>query len=141
MPDKHDDWTVRTAMEHLEAVIQEADRRYEQRFAAQQDAMRSALASATLAAEKAEANGEKWRASANEWREAMNDRERQFLPRTEAAQIVKGLEDKITSLAQSRDESKGRSMGANALYGYMVGVIGALAAVGALVYALTKNGR
>jgi len=120
-------WTVETALAHLETLIEEKDRRYEQRFLAQQDAMKQALAAVNLASEKAEANGDKWRASANEWRQAMNDRERQFLPRIEAAQLIKSLEDRVTSLKEDSEKEKergdkgeGRSSGVSALWGWIV---------------------
>lgn len=67
--------------EYLEALINEADKRYEQRFVAQEKAVGAALSAAEKAVTLAEANAEKWRTNANEWREAMNDRERNFLSR------------------------------------------------------------
>jgi hypothetical protein len=101
-------WTVDTLREHLttlttqlraafEAADFAADVRNEQRFTAQQQAIKDALtsqkeavAAALVAAEKAvlvaETNAEKWRGAANEWRGAMNDRERTLMPRSEAEQ-------------------------------------------------------
>lgn len=46
----------------------EIEKRLEQRFIAQENAL-----------SKAEEHAELWRKSANEWREAMNDRDRNFL--------------------------------------------------------------
>lgn len=57
-------WTPDTLLE----LMNERDRRYGERFAAQEKAIAVA-----------EMNAEKWRMNANEWREAMNDRERNFL--------------------------------------------------------------
>jgi hypothetical protein len=65
--------------EYVEAMIAAADRRYEDRFNAQEKAVNAALAAAEKAVATAETNAEKWRMNANEWRAAMNDRERQFL--------------------------------------------------------------
>lgn len=65
--------------EFLLALIQEADRRYEQRFELQDKAVTAALAAAKEAVSIAADNADKWRANANEWRTAMDDRERQFL--------------------------------------------------------------
>jgi len=64
---------------YFEALLAEQDKRYEQRFLAQQEAMDAAFASSEKAIAVAEANSEKWRANANEWRKAMDDRERNFL--------------------------------------------------------------
>ena len=65
--------------EFLLALIQEADRRYEQRFELQDKAVTAALSAAKEAVSIAADNADKWRANANEWRTAMDDRERQFL--------------------------------------------------------------
>lgn len=67
--------------EYVEALIGELDKRNEQRFAAQEQAVNTALAAAEKAVGVAEVNAEKWRMNANEWRAAMNDRERQFFTR------------------------------------------------------------
>ena len=56
--------------EHLEALIAEADKRYAERFEAQERALTTA-----------EEHAQQWRNSANEWRSAMTDRERNFLSR------------------------------------------------------------
>jgi len=55
---------------HLEEISNERDRRYEQRFQAQEQAI-----------SVAEAAAERWRLNANEWRSAMTDRERNFFSR------------------------------------------------------------
>lgn len=118
-------WSVDTLKEFLLALISEtkatlmaadaaADVRNEQRFTAQQQAIKDALisqkegvASALVAAEKAvlvaETNSEKWRGNANEWRGAMNDRERNLMPRTESEAATKGNADKIDALAARMD--------------------------------------
>jgi len=64
---------------YFEALLAEHDKRYEQRFLAQEKAMEAAFASSEKAIAVAETNSEKWRANANEWRKAMDDRERNFL--------------------------------------------------------------
>lgn len=53
------------------ALMDERDKRYTERFDAQQKAIGVA-----------EEQAEKWRANANEWRTAMNDRERNFLSKS-----------------------------------------------------------
>lgn len=110
-------WTTDTLKDHLGAMIHETEERLkaadaaaglanEQRFIAQQQAIKDALisqkeavAAALVAAEKAvlvaETNAEKWRGAANEWRGAMNDRERNLMPRSEAEQRLQANADKI----------------------------------------------
>jgi hypothetical protein len=66
------EWTPDQLYEHFRA-LRETDR----------EAVATALAAAKEAVVVAEHNAEKWRDSANEWRDAMNDRERDFLRRSE----------------------------------------------------------
>lgn len=106
-----------TAMEvRFNAADEAADVRNEQRFIAQQQAIKDALtsqkeavAAALVAAEKAvlvaETNAEKWRGAANEWRGAMNDRERNLMPRSEAEQRLHALSEKIDLSNKSSDET------------------------------------
>lgn len=107
-------WSVDTLKEFLLALISEtkaslvaadaaADVRNEQRFVAQQLAVKDALLNAEKAVLVAEANSEKWRGNANEWRGAMNDRERTLMPRTEAEAATKANADKIDALAARMD--------------------------------------
>ena len=84
--------------EHFDALFMALEKRNDQRFTDQQEAVRAALASAERAVEKAEINAEKWRMNANEWRGAMNDRERSLMPRSEAEKSTQANADKITSL-------------------------------------------
>lgn len=110
-------WTTDTLRDHVLALIERtkitleaadnaSELRNEQRFTAQQQAIKDALisqkeavAAALVAAEKAvlvaEQNAEKWRAAANEWRGAMNDRERSLMPRMEAEQRIHSNAEKI----------------------------------------------
>ena len=55
----------------LRAMLDERDRRYEEKFASLLEQRRVY-----------EIHAEAWRAQANEWRAAMTDRERTFLPRS-----------------------------------------------------------
>jgi hypothetical protein len=57
-------WTVGTLLQ----LMNERDRRYEQRFSSQEEAVRVY-----------KETSDKWQAAANEWRGAMTDRERNFL--------------------------------------------------------------
>jgi len=124
-------WTVDTLKDHLIALISEtekrlkeadraADLRNDQRFDAQQEAVKDALtaqkeatAAALASSEKAvmvaEVNAEKWRASANEWRGAMNDRERTLMPRPEAEAMYKSNAEKIDALQARMDRNEGKS--------------------------------
>lgn len=60
-------WTL----EAFKELMDERDRRYEQRFNAQEEAVKVY-----------KETSDKWQASANEWRGAMTDRERNFLSKS-----------------------------------------------------------
>lgn len=154
-------WTVDTLREHVLALIADtkltleaanvaADVRNEQRFVAQQGAIKDALiaqkeavAAALVAAEKAvlvaEQNAEKWRGAANEWRGAMNDRERILMPRSEAEQRIQAVTEKIDAaitanaktieaLKADVDKSAGRREGLMLIFG-IIAVIATIIAV------------
>lgn len=143
-------WQVDTLKEHLVSLIQETEKRLsavdvaaelrnEQRFTAQQQAIKDALisqkeavAAALVAAEKAvlvaENNAEKWRAAANEWRGAMNDRERNLMPRAEAEQSAKANAEKIDAQASRLDKAEGRTNGLMMIF-LIVSAIGVLVAI------------
>lgn len=153
-------WTTDTLRVHLLALIEAtrvaleakdeaADIRNEQRFIAQQNAIKDALiaqkeavAAALVAAEKAvlvaETNAEKWRAAANEWRGAMNDRERNLMPRMEAEKADRSNTEKIDALAARMDRTEGRSGGFHQGWGYLVGAVGLVAALIAIFFALRR---
>jgi len=169
-------WTVDTLKDHLQSLIavtetrleaadQAAELRNEQRFIAQQQAIKDALisqkeavAAALVAAEKAvlvaETNSEKWRMNANEWRGAMNDRERTLMPRAEAEARYKAINDKqdamgmrvdlgdkanaeaIKALALATEKASGRREGLMIVFA----VIAAIATVISIVMALKQRG-
>jgi hypothetical protein len=140
-------WTVDTLAEHIVALLQEhekrfeqrfaeRDHRYEQRFVAQEKATSQALTATVEASKVLETTAKEWRESSNEWRGAMTDRERNYLPRSEAAVLEKqnaeriegivGRLEKIEDRVTGREE---RGVGGRAAWGYVVGIIGALIAI------------
>ena len=121
-------WTIETLKEHFEA-LREADK----------EAVKAALAAAERAVEKAEANAEKWRENANEWRGAMNDRERNLMPRAEAEKSIKANAEKIDGLETRIERSEGRSGGLNAGWAYLLAAIGMLATIVSIVMALWRK--
>ena len=94
MPDENNlnSWTTDTLHQHIKAMMDERDKRYEQLASAQKEAVASALASSERAVEKAEAIAERWRANANEWRAAMSDKDKLYLTKEVArGYFVTGL--------------------------------------------------
>ena len=100
--------------DYLERLISEADRRYEQRFAASEQAV--------LKAERGMAN----RLDAmNEFREALRDQSNRMATRVE----VEKLDETVQSLARAKANLDGRLMGLSGGISILVSV---------LVWALTK---
>jgi hypothetical protein len=116
-------WTVDMLKEHVVTLIHLNDKRYEERFIGQVQAVKDALAAqekavnaALVAAEKAvlvaENNAQEWRKGANEWRQAMTDRESRFVGNSE-----------FTLLKERLDISAGGSKGMRDLYGWLAAAV------------------
>ena len=116
-------WTVDMLKEHVTQVISLNDKRYEERYTGQVQAVNAALAAqekavnaALVAAEKAvlvaETNAQEWRKGANEWRQAMTDREIKFVSITEFNLIKERL-----------DRSEGSGRGMRDMYGWIVAAV------------------
>ena len=79
----------------LRSIIDERDRRYEGRFVAMDEKTTLALTASDKAVSKAEIAAEKRFENTNEWRAAMQDRDRQQMPRVEIEQrfdsLINGL--------------------------------------------------
>jgi hypothetical protein len=75
----------------LREIVDERDRRYEDRFTAMDEKTTLALNASDKAVTKAELAQEKRFDNTNEWRAAMNDRDRQQMPRVEIEQRFDAL--------------------------------------------------
>ena len=124
-------WTVDTLKEHLEAVIDGNDRRYQQRFDAQEAANK-------YSQEKS-----------NEFRGSLEDIGKKQMPRTEAEALIRASEekaaaaagsnsDKIDQLQARMDRNEGRSGGFSAGWGYLIGAIGLIGSLIAIVLVLRR---
>lgn len=119
-------WTVDTLKELLESKIDGNDVRYDQRFTAQEAATK-------YAQEKS-----------NEFRGSLEDIGKKQMPRTEAEAIFKALSEKTESLAKTNaekidalqarlDRNEGRSGGFSSGWGYLIGAVGLIAAIIAIL--------
>lgn len=104
-------------------LLDERDKRYEQRFASQMDATQSAHANANMAVSKAETAIEKRLENTNEWRAAMSDRDQKLMPRSEYEAAEKGFRTEIKTLTDRLNRSEGRGLGLQAGWGYLGGAI------------------
>jgi hypothetical protein len=119
MVDSTPDEVLATRIANLREIVDERDRRYEDRFRAMDEKTGLALTSSEKAVTKAEIAQEKRFDNTNEWRAAMQDRDRNQMPRSEIEQRFD---------AQKRQQN------------WTIGVlISLMLGVGALVVALLKK--
>lgn len=95
--------------EHIDGLLHEFDKRYEQRFAAQEQATLAALNSAQLAVDKAEANTKLWQANSNEWRGTMTDKDKLYMTKAECYPRFEAFEKAINDLNTLRDIAIGKA--------------------------------
>lgn len=149
-------WTVESLKEHFTMVLQQMDRRYEERFAHQERALELALrsqekleSSSKEAIIKAETAVEKRFEGVNEFRKALSDQTSTFIPRTEAIQRTEQNAEKIAvvdkrvtegfaQINSRLDLGAGKSVGMNAIWGYIVGAVGLTATIISVVLILNN---
>lgn len=124
--------------EHFEAILSEMDRRYEQRFDAQEKANTTALTAAEKAVLKAEVAAEARFASVNEFRGTLSDQTATLMPRVEAEARMQAMADKLGELGDRVNRAEGRGSGYTASWAVGVAVMGLLLGVGSFVYAVTR---
>jgi hypothetical protein len=136
------DWTVATLHVFLMSVLDERDKRYAQRFADLETALRAALAASEKAIGKAEIATERRFESVNEFRQTLTDQAAQFMTRTEALALTDRNTERIheqgarqQELADRFNRSEGRGTGITAGWGYLVGAVVLIATVVGVVVA------
>jgi len=89
-------WTPAT----LKALMDERDRRYEQRSVDSEKALQAALSAVKEARDENKHQTDKWQASANEWRQAMTDKDRNFVTKSTLWGTVLGIVGLVLALVQ-----------------------------------------
>ena len=150
--------------EYLKDLMAAHDKRYEQRyeaqlnaldvalvaqkeavkdaFAAQKEAINAALASADRAVSKAEIAAEKRFESVNEFRNTLSDQQRNLMPRQEAENRLNALAEKIGVLEGFRTETLSRGVGTKEGWGQSASAVALVVSVLALLgmaIALLRN--
>ncbi len=126
-------WTVDTLRAHISDMMGAHDRRYEQRFEAQEKAVNSALRAAQDAVTKAELATEKRFESVNEFRAQLSDQSRTLMPRNEYEAQHHALVERIDLLDKRVTETTGRSQGLSQAWGYVAAGIGLFIAAATIV--------
>jgi hypothetical protein len=119
--------------DHIAAQLAAMDLRYQQRFDAQTTAINAALLAAKEAVGKAETATERRFESVNEFRQTLTDQAGTFVARVEFEVERKATAERIRELAARVDKTEGRAGGLHSGWGYLIGAVGLIGAVIALV--------
>lgn len=136
MPASSDDVSLR---EYVDTRFEAQREAVAAALAAQEKAVAAALAAADRAVSKAELAAERRFESVNEFRATLTDQARTFMPRAEAEQAIQTLHEKletITNRVNARDE---RANTWASGWGLIVGIVGVVSAVIAIIFALTRG--
>jgi Ni,Fe-hydrogenase I large subunit len=90
------------SLSHLKEIMDERDRRYEDRFKAMDEKTSLALNASEKAVSKAETATEKRFDSVNEFRGQLKDQANSLMPREEASARFNAVEEKIEDLKKSQ---------------------------------------
>lgn len=124
--------------EYLKALLDEREKRLQERHASLEKGFSLALASADKAIQKAEAATEKRLEGVNEFRATLADQQRLLMPRAEVEVIVKAMTERTNDLKQQLDTLKAERQGIKGGWGYAVGVVGFVLAILALMRFMAK---
>jgi preprotein translocase subunit SecF len=121
-------WTIESLREHFEALLAANDLRQQQRFDAQQQALRDALAA-----------NEKRLDGMNEIRGQLDSQARTFMPRPEADQRFGAMEQRIGKIEAMQTRVVGRGEGKSASTTALLAVVGLLIAVIGVIVAFFRH--
>lgn len=114
-----------SVLEHVKALLAEKDKRDEQRFQANKEAINAALLAAEKAVVKAEAAAEKRFEGTNEFRAQLDDQAKTFASNEKVDLLV----DRINRMETAQSMQAGRSSGASATAAYVISGIMMLIAI------------
>jgi ABC-type multidrug transport system fused ATPase/permease subunit len=115
-------WTVQTLHNYILSTLREMDKRYEQRWAAQQTALN-----------KVEASTQDRFASVNEFRAVLSDQQHTYITRTEYERAHQYLIDKANDNSDRLNRLEGSQSGVSSTVATLIAVIGVVAAFGAII--------
>jgi hypothetical protein len=130
----------------MEALLIASDLRHQQRFDAQEKAVRDALAAAekavaaamsaaSLAVTKAEVAAEKRLDSVNEFRGQLKDQAATLLPRTESEQRFTTVEQRLSKIESMQTRVVGRDEGKSAQMALLFSMFTLLIAIAGIIVA------
>ena len=122
----------------VEAMFRLGEKRFEERFEAQKEAVSNALIAADRAVGKAEVASEKRFDSVNEFRAALADQTARLMPRTESEARLSAMAEKLDSLVDRFNRSEGKGTGIATSWAIAVAVIGMALGIGGIILAITR---
>lgn len=142
-------WTIDSLRFYFERLLAESDKRYEQRFISQQEAIQAALlaqkeavnaalVAADRAVVKAETAAEKRFDNVNEFRGAMADQAATLMPRVEAESRLQAMAEKLADSTDRLNRSEGNRSGISASWAVAVAIAGMTLGVAGVILALLK---
>ena len=140
-------WTVDTLRDFILRLIGEHDKRYEQRFLAQESAVQSALTAAEKAVNaaliaadravaKAEQAQERRNEATNEFRGQLADQAATLMPRREVETVLAALDARVKIIEGATERTSGRAAGSSESRAHTTVTINQLIAVSAALVAL-----
>jgi len=108
----------------LLAIMDEREKRYNERHAALEKSFLLAMSSADKAVQKAETAIERRLEGVNEFRATLADQQRLLMPRAEVEVIVNSMNERIGELKRQIDTLQSERQGIKGGWGYAVGVVG-----------------
>jgi len=108
----------------LLGIMDEREKRYNERHAALEKSFLLAMSSADKAVQKAETASERRFDSVNEFRSTLADQQRTLIPRAEVEVLINSINERISDLKQQLDTLKAERQGIKGGWGYAVGVVG-----------------
>jgi hypothetical protein len=122
-----------SVLDHINARLAEMDLRYTQRHDAAQKAVEAALAAAEKAVGKAEIAATRRFEAVNEFRGQLADQAGRFLTRDEYEARHQSLAERIAAIKEIVDKDTGRGTGLQSGWGYLIGAVGLISAVIAIL--------
>jgi hypothetical protein len=113
-------WQVDTLHDHFTELLNEMDKRYEQRFHAQEILRKENDVLNNRALVSALAANEKRLDAMNEFREQLKDQSASFIGRAELMQNTKMFDDKIDVIERRLDRTDGKGEGINVIWLFVV---------------------
>lgn len=142
-------WTTDTLRSDIYRILEEMDRRYQQRYEAQQEGVAAALAAqekavnaALIAADraviKAELAAEKRFEAVNEFRATLADQAATLMPRAEAEARLLSMAEKLSEITNRINRSAGNGEGVHQSWAVVVAVVGMAIGAGGLILAVVR---